>query len=474
MVNIVNLLLLQIPLLQLSTAMRDMERNQVILAPTVRNSVTTATTKTDSDNQVVTPENGKGKEPTSLRITDSLICNDKECYPRVFEPEDQWKPIRPEQQLPGGLDIRMNLDTGLKEAKLLPIEERNVKTFAKVDKEEKEVEKEKSDVGSPKEQIIERKEKQEQKQSTIAQDSVTEYEFSNDFKTIRDLLYNPTILSKDLDNLETIFDNVMEFAHDYKHGYKIISHEFRLLQNISFNDQLPPTIRELSTRVITSCLRNNPPVKEYINNNYPAFIDNTFVAMDILVNNLSYDLKIKKFLLKRYLSILNELIETPYQFTKDKMIILQHIYAIQDQQIKIKILELISICFTDEIDSNENEELPNLNKRDNIQQNVPDLQSWTNEFTSLVQDKDLDEWHLRKFFNSLYNIKTTFKKDIKIDSKFLNWLAEQEKQRTKRLNNGLQERDLEQDSFDEKLISSRHSIFGNPLADRIKHFDDEL
>ena len=50
-----------------------------------------------------------------------LIChtaNPSECYPRVFVPSKEFQIIRDNQALPKGLHIRMNMQTGLKEAKL--------------------------------------------------------------------------------------------------------------------------------------------------------------------------------------------------------------------------------------------------------------------------------------------------------------------------------------------------------------------
>ena len=39
----------------------------------------------------------------------------------IFEPEEEWKRILPGQQIPGGLDVRMNLQTGEKFARLMPV-----------------------------------------------------------------------------------------------------------------------------------------------------------------------------------------------------------------------------------------------------------------------------------------------------------------------------------------------------------------
>ncbi|CAK7243154.1 MAG: nucleotide exchange factor sil1 [Sporothrix thermara] len=41
-----------------------------------------------------------------------------ECYPKVFEPTDFFQPVREDQDLPPGLHVRLNIYTGLREAKI--------------------------------------------------------------------------------------------------------------------------------------------------------------------------------------------------------------------------------------------------------------------------------------------------------------------------------------------------------------------
>ncbi|KAK6864745.1 hypothetical protein PG990_005818 [Apiospora arundinis] len=50
-----------------------------------------------------------------------LIChtdNPAECYPKVFSPTDEFQKVHDDQDLPSGLHVRLNIWTGLKEAKL--------------------------------------------------------------------------------------------------------------------------------------------------------------------------------------------------------------------------------------------------------------------------------------------------------------------------------------------------------------------
>jgi hypothetical protein len=60
---------------------------------------------------------------TTLAETPSkdLICHTtdpSECYPKVFEATEDFRIVRDDQDLPPGLHVRLNIQTGLKEAKL--------------------------------------------------------------------------------------------------------------------------------------------------------------------------------------------------------------------------------------------------------------------------------------------------------------------------------------------------------------------
>ena len=62
----------------------------------------------------------KSPLPSPQASTD-LICHTahaSECYPAIFQPTIHFKRIHDDQSLPPGLHVRMNLATGLKEARL--------------------------------------------------------------------------------------------------------------------------------------------------------------------------------------------------------------------------------------------------------------------------------------------------------------------------------------------------------------------
>lgn len=50
-----------------------------------------------------------------------LIChteNPAECYPRVFEPTDEFRTVHEDQEIPPGLHVRLDVNTGKREAKI--------------------------------------------------------------------------------------------------------------------------------------------------------------------------------------------------------------------------------------------------------------------------------------------------------------------------------------------------------------------
>lgn len=57
----------------------------------------------------------------SQRAGSDLICHTSdpdECYPRIFQPTDEFQTVHEDQELPPGLHVRLNIWTGHKEAKI--------------------------------------------------------------------------------------------------------------------------------------------------------------------------------------------------------------------------------------------------------------------------------------------------------------------------------------------------------------------
>ncbi|CCK72683.1 Sil1p KNAG_0L00600 [Huiozyma naganishii CBS 8797] len=355
-------------------------------------------------------EDGTVRVPADLEIRGSLVCSKdtNDCYPREFEPQAVWQPVKRLQMLPAGLDIRMNLETGLKEAKWRESEPQE----------------------APEPQ---------------------EYELTGEFKEI-----TASLISEDYTAAERQLQEVLDLAHDYKIGYKIVAHDFALLRNVSLDLMYPDSLREAAASCILSSVRNNPPAREHILEFFPEFTDDTFEAIAGLSPK-------QTVLMKRYLSTLEELLPQHHDFTGAQMSILDKaVSQMDDIHTNIRVLQLAS-KYLDHIDKNSV-----------ISQK--ELQGWTDRLVALIGNDRVDELHVRRFFDSLYNMKRHFPHDLHIGPGFQSWLLEQAGKRSANLKSDLHQRDLEQDEFDQKLVDSRFSVFGNKLAKRIKadEYRDEL
>ncbi|KAL8869790.1 MAG: hypothetical protein Q9174_004004 [Haloplaca sp. 1 TL-2023] len=62
----------------------------------------------------------RGAVPSPKASTE-IICHTNhasECYPKIFQPTEKFRTVHDDQDLPAGLHVRMNLATGVKEARL--------------------------------------------------------------------------------------------------------------------------------------------------------------------------------------------------------------------------------------------------------------------------------------------------------------------------------------------------------------------
>lgn len=447
-------------------------------------------------------EGVNGEANSELVIGDRLICNQIECYPKVFEASNEWQEVRPEQRLPAGLDIRIDLETGKKEAKMLDLgsssqntpevttpsiidegtvaeehtdtepdeapfkwndisEEENdsVKTEV-MNGLEKNIPEEDTSLEVENETFNQSGEQSEDKDliidssSNADNDKKSEYEFAAEFEKIKRL----EKLSSDesWDQVEMLLDDLVEYSHDYSHGFKIISNEFELLYRLSFSQEIPVEVRELAARIIVSSLRNNPPSIDYINENYPETL------LQICKELPALHASKVKILVKRFLSILDVLLARSSDPEVDEKV-LWSLYSSNDSLIKIKVLEIVSKLY-------HQNNLPFLERHS---EDLSTVQAWANELAHMVQSKDIDEYQLRSFFNSVHHLKKYFGSKIKVDSDFLNWLIDEVEFRKEKQSDEVYKRDIDQIEFDAKLIESRHDVFGNQKASRIKQFDGE-
>ncbi|KAG6008935.1 hypothetical protein E4U43_000080 [Claviceps pusilla] len=67
-------------------------------------------------------------DAASTHSKSDLIChtsNPDECYPRIFQPTDEFQIVHDDQEIPKGLHVRLDMSTGKKEAKINVPDEKN-------------------------------------------------------------------------------------------------------------------------------------------------------------------------------------------------------------------------------------------------------------------------------------------------------------------------------------------------------------
>ncbi|KAF8421569.1 hypothetical protein BGX38DRAFT_1240046 [Terfezia claveryi] len=81
----------------------------VLLLPLL-SSVLASTTPSDPGSTTEALTSAEGRE--------SVICHKSHCYPRIFTPTMEWQVIEPDQEIPPGAHIRLNMQTGVRECRV--------------------------------------------------------------------------------------------------------------------------------------------------------------------------------------------------------------------------------------------------------------------------------------------------------------------------------------------------------------------
>lgn len=381
------------------------------------NSESSAETNKDTNDWYLLPDNS------------NLVCDKRtgeSCHPLMFEPESEWKEILPLQQIPPGLNVRINFETGKKEARISESE-----GVADLSAE------------------------------TDQQDGSDVHEFTAMFEK---LMKN--------ENVEETLEELIDFSHDFKHGFKIIQNEQNFIISQLSRSDVADSVKDLYLRLLTSCLRNNPPAKGAF------FIKNVDFIVSSIPQWIEED---KSLLLKRSINILQNV---AYKASPNGHLLdnLEALYtATTDLGNKLKILEIFADL--EILTDNEAEDIgfyfnpvqKSLVKR-NLE-NKPNLDAWFREYCDKIQLDAVDDFYLEKFLKTLVKFKTA-DSTLKANDDFIKWIAEESMKRYASLEENktqsLESRDLEHESFNKEFIRIRHEIFGNKMAARIKMPLDEL
>lgn len=388
-----------------------------------------------------------------------IICNEdqSDCYPKLFVPTWDWQIIKPGQDIPPGLHVRMNIDTLEREAKLMEPEENDSQR----------------DVA---ELIVGEGEQLQDKSEEILQELLQNRkhkENDNDHSHVRKLRVSPDDLNNfesavleisnyqgDNERLSQALDTLIELSHDIEFGLKLTKDKesFESLRKIVSNTGNKQTIEKVY-RILGSSLRNNPVAIQ----NIIAYND------DSLVNDLFIQLRTHSgddVIQKRILGVIQALAQNPKfasdyfsfenSFGLDRIIEIYPEFDSQSRARASNILEDLSL-------------FGKSNERRSLEESSPDTEVSRFIQESLANDK-INNNDFKLYFNKLTELHEG-NKELKPSKKFLGWLAEQvETRKEHRKRDDYSDEDKE---FDRQMLIARHEVFGNPMGLR-KSFGDEL
>jgi nucleotide exchange factor SIL1 len=196
-----------------------------------------------------------------------LIChtdNPAECYPKLFQATDEFQIVHPDQDLPLGLHVRLDVTTGLKEAKI------NVP-----DEHDPALE------GLPVDSSMVVVEQEEAEEQIKLPPNAPAYEAAGKIKEPK--IANPdessafykslTILKKGLD-VDNALEMLEDISHDIYYGLKIAEdydtvHELFCLATAPPSSPQSLTRARLAALTLSSTLQNNPKALAEIETHWP-------------------------------------------------------------------------------------------------------------------------------------------------------------------------------------------------------------
>ncbi|KAG7783529.1 hypothetical protein KL910_005192 [Ogataea haglerorum] len=341
-----------------------------------------------------------------------LICPDPNplnCYPELFEPSTDWKTVKEGQIIPGGLDIRLNIDTLEREAKL-------------------------SDNNKPHENG-----------AVIVSEDIMEFDEEQDFsealrhvsKFVDHGVGDPATLLRKL-------EFISEMSSDSDYGVDTMQYIQPLIRLSGLYDEEGPKdlndddrdeIRERATIILASSLRNNAEAQR----KFLQYFSDPMDFVDHLTAKIENDV-----LLRRRLGILGSLLNSGwfmdrFESIKKKLLILYP--QLENQATKQRLMHIISDITGDVADEDNDRQFANIAQ------------------LTLIGEKALDDGTLT-LLDELKKLKLNNRKLFKARSEFLEWLNLQ-----------MEALKAAKDPKLEEFRFLRHEVFGNPKAMR-KSYDE--
>lgn len=404
----------------------------------------------------------------SARIIDSsaeLICPSEsplDCYPQLFEPTNQWQVVREGQQIPPGLHVRVNLETGLEEARLLQQDDLSNAEVVLVDTDTDKTPELDLNSDEVKQKLQETINEYRERKKAFSKNKISHADLTDFDLSVNEIVgYQP---GDSTYRLEQALSTLSELGHDIEFGAKladnaVIIHsmtglaEEMLSSTEKISNPINVRLAELIYRVIGSSLRNNPEAVEAALDKQPvSFVDGLF--------SLLSDLKIPDVIKKRALGIVQALAANKnfaYRYFND-----QNISNAQGLHNLITVFP--SLGASSQVRAanilNDLNLLPRAEKREefdesNVAREVSKyIQSYLSGRTAVPEEQ------MQVYFRSLLDLHS--KGDYPVSKEFLQWLSKESENRKSSLRE--RDSDLLELSFDGLLLRARHGIFGNPYA----------
>lgn len=378
---------------------------------------------------------------------DDLICPDgveANCYPKLFEPSTEWRPVREGQIIPAGLQVRLSLDSDEREAKY-------VDNYA--DK--------KGSKGDNKEAGTYRKPK---KHAVAIVESETP--LAKGIKYIQELFKNGKIPRK-IEYGETLdhLNNLEESSSDIESGVLISKALQSLLYLTGLYDdnnvrsfgmtfrQLNK-VKDLSYKILASSFRNNHEAQLELLDH----ITDKVGFLNRLVNHDDNALVLKSRLGLLGSILNNKKFDDAFIEGNIEKELLKMYGSSTEADVKNRILTIL--------------EDKHLEKREEIESKESDFSHLQSDEryaklleAQLIKSNLYYDEDAKYFLNLLKSMKLRKDKVFKASNPFLEWLTQEinkaKESKSKRDNS---------DDFVNELILLRHEVFGNHLGSR-KDFD---
>lgn len=403
--------------------------------------------------------------------TAEVICPDSNpanCYPKIFVPSDEWQIVREDQHIPPGLHVRINLETGLEEAKLdedTPHQNPELVVVPQPDDLGEKIHDTNENIKHKIQDTLAKykKDKQEFVRSKVSQSDLNDFSSS-----VEELLAFGD--GGDISRLDKALDTLTDLSHDIEFGVQLSkdANIFAALQNVASLAAAEDEVTEKALRIMGSSLRNNPEAIANVIKNQPlSFFSELFEILQLPTTT--------DVIQKRILGVIHALsadrqlayqhFSTNYLEHSSGLDTLLGFFPKAGRSAKeriILILEDLNVI-TDTTSSNDQRSLELSMKPEYKVSNL--LQS------ILSEGKSKSEQQFQEYFSSLVSLHTDHALDT--SKEFLGWLSEEVELRKL----GKRARDviysgLDTD-FDAKMMEARHVVFGNPNAYR-KAYGDEL